>query len=178
MYKVFYNDRSAETYSNLDKLDEGLRKVFSHKLVNDVTLAFANGKDIYQGSFFDVEHYVGYIYDGNYFTTLWHLAQALSEEVDRNMKVEWFIQNIGVCARKDNGEEIELPWYDMIDDDYDHEEYGGKLASEIDNAVAEEIEKALEECKDLVKDGCFTFSFWESVFCIEIEEEENEDFNK
>ena len=175
MYKVIYNDRSAETYSNLDKLDEGLRKVFSHKLVNDVTLAFMSGKDIYSGRFFDVEHYVGYIYDGNYFTTLWQLAQALSKEVDRDTKVEWFIQNVGISARKDNGDEFDLPWYDMIEDDYDHEEYSGHLASEIDNAVAEEIEDALEKCKDLVEGGCFTFSFWESDFCIEIEEEGNED---
>lgn len=168
MYKVIYKDHRTPFYPNLTELISALRNDFSGRIVDDVE-ATLECQDRYYGRYFDIEHYVGYIYNDMSFTSLWTLAQTLAEEVDRDTKVDWFIQNIGVCARMDNGDEIELPWYDMIEDDYSEGKYDNALSSEIDYHTAKEINKALEE---LAPDsGSFVLSFWESNFNIEVEEE-------
>ena len=168
MYKVIYEGLYPSFYSNLTDLTNGLKNDFSDRIVNEVEKVMQNC-DRYNGRFFDVEHYTGYIYNGTSYTSTWNLAQTLAIEVDRDTKIEWFIQNVGICARMDNGDEIELPWYDMIYDDYDHEAYGSSLSSEIDYHTAKEINKALEEIAP--EKGSFTLSFWESEFTIEVEEE-------
>ena len=168
MYKVIYEGLYPSFYSNLTDLTNGLKNDFSDRIVNEVEKVMQNC-DRYNGRFFDVEHYTGYIYNGTSYTSTWNLAQTLATEVDRDTKIEWFIQNVGICARMDNGNEIELPWYDMIYDDYDRETYDSSLSSEIDYHTAKEINKALEEIAP--EKGSFTLSFWESEFTIEVEEE-------
>ena len=168
MYKVIYEGHCPSFYSSLTDLTNGLKNDFSDKIVNEVEKVMQNC-DRYNGRFFDVEHYVGYIYNDNSYTSLWNLAQTLATEVDRDTKIEWFIQNVGICARMDNGDEIELPWYDMIYDDYDHEAYDNALSSEIDYHTAKEINKALEALAP--ESGSFVLSFWDSSFNIEVEEE-------
>lgn len=169
MYKLDYlNAHTVEFYTNLTNLINALRNDFSDRIVNNVEEVMQSC-DRYQGRFFDIEHYTGYIYNGDSYTTLWNLAQTLAAEIDRDTKIEWFIQNVGICARMDNGDEIELPWYDMIYDDYDHEAYDNALSSEIDYHTAKEINKALEELAP--ESGSFVLSFWDSSFNIEVEEE-------
>lgn len=168
MYKLDYlNAHTVEFYTNLTNLINALRNDFSDRIVNNVEEVMQSC-DRYQGRFFDIEHYTGYIYNGDSYTTLWNLAQTLAAEIDRDTKIEWFIQNVGICARMDNGDEIELPWYDMIYDDYDHEAYDNALSSEIDYHTAKEINKALEELAP--ESGSFVLSFWDSSFNIEVEE--------
>lgn len=170
MYKVIYTDHRSPIYlSNLTDLTNSLKNDFSDRIVDEVKTVLQSD-DRYNGRFFDVEHYVGYIYNDMSFTTLWALAQILVEEVDRDTKIEWFIQNVGICARMDNDDEIDLPWYDMIDNDYDHNEYDESLSSEVDYRTAREIEKALEEL--VPESGSFVLSFWGSDFNIEVEEED------
>lgn len=170
MYKLTYHhNHRAETFKDFDLLADELNDSFSPKIINEVAQTFEE-HDYYRGAFFDVEHYVGYFYDGESYATLYSLALKLVKEVDEDTKVEWFIQNVGACARKDNGDEIELPWYDMFFDDYDHRAFDGILVEEVDGAVADEIEKALAEIAP--SSGCFVFSFWESDFDIEVEEED------
>lgn len=170
MYKLTYNHNyHTETFKSFDLLADELNKYFSPKIINKVAQAFEEG-DFYCNVFFTVGHYVGYFYKGSSYATLYALAEKLATEVDEGTKVDWFVKNIGVCARKDNGDEIELPWYDMIYDDYDHREYDGALANEIDSSVADEIEKALG--KVAPEKGSFNFSFWDSNFTIEVEEED------
>lgn len=168
MYKVIYKDHRTPIYPNLTELTSALKNDFSGRIVDDVE-ATLECQDRYYGRYFDIEHYVGYIYNDMSFTSLWALAQTLAEEVDRDTKVDWFIQNVGVCARMDNDDEIELPWYDMIEDDYNEGRYDNALSSEIDYHTAKEINKALEELAP--ESGSFVFSFWESDFNIEVEEE-------
>lgn len=168
MYKVTYEGLRPSSYANLTDLTNALKNDFSDRIVNEVEKVMQNC-DRYNGKFFNVEHYTGYIYNGNSFTSLWGLAQTLATEVDRDTKIEWFIQNVGVCARMDNGDEIELPWYDMIYDDYDHEAYDNSLSSEIDYHTAREINKALEKLAP--ESGSFVLDIWESSFNIEVEEE-------
>lgn len=168
MYKVTYEGCRPSFYANLTDLTSALKNDFSDGFVNKVEEAMKSC-DHYHYKFFSVEHYVGYIYDGNSFTSLWGLAQTLAAEVDRDTKIEWFIQNVGICARMDNGDEIELPWYDMIYDDYDHEAYDNSLSSEIDYHTAKEINKALEALAP--ESGSFVLSFWDSSFNIEVEED-------
>lgn len=168
MYKVIYEDHCPSYYATLTDLTSALKNDFSDRIVNEVEKVMQNC-DCYNGRFFNVEHYVGYIYNGDSYTSLWSLAQTLATEVDRDTKIEWFIQNVGVCARMDNGDEIELPWYDMIYDDYDHEAYDNSLSSEIDYHTAKEINKALEALAP--ESGSFVLSFWDCSFNIEVEEE-------
>lgn len=170
MYKVIYTDHRTPVYhSNLTELTKALNEDFSGRIVNEVK-AILECNDRYRGRYFDVEHYVGYIYNGDSFTTLWTLAQKLAEEVDRDTKIEWFIQNVGICARMDNGDEIELPWYDIIYEDYDHDKYSGALSYEIDYHTAREINKALEELAP--ESGSFVLSLGEFDFNVNIEVEE------
>lgn len=169
MYKVIYKDHRTPFYPNLTELTSALRNDFSGRIVDDVE-ATLECQDRYYGRYFDIEHYVGYIYNDMSFTSLWTLAQTLAKEIDRNTKIEWFIQNVGVCARMDNGDEIDLPWYDMFYNDYDDRTYDGVLAVEVDDSVADEIEKALKEIAP--EKGSFVLSFWESDFTIEVEEED------
>lgn len=177
MYTVKFNySYNEHRYPNFNSLIQTLEEDYSHKIVNDVREAFQKNKcKNFENKFFTIYHAIGYLYNDEYYASLYDLALALAGEVDQGMKVEWFIQNIGVCARKDNGDEIELPWYDMIDDDYDHREYGGNLADTIDEEIASEIMGAIEDAEELAEDGCFVLSFWEESFNIEIEEEEGDE---
>ena len=168
MYKVIYKDHRARFYPNLTELTSALRNDFSGRIVDDVE-ATLECQDLYYGRYFDIEHYVGYIYNDMSFTSLWALAQTLAKEVDRDTKIEWFIQNVGICARMDDGDEIELPWYDMIEDDYSEGKYDNVLSSKIDYHTAKKINKALDEIAP--EKGSFVLSFWESNFNIEVEEE-------
>ena len=171
MYKLTYNNSYAvTTFKNFDDLAEELNECFSPKIIDNVAQTLKE-HDTYHNAFFTVVHYVGYFYEGESYSSLYDLSQKLAKEVDEEAKVEWFMQNVGICARKDNGDEIYLPWYDMIYDDYDSKTYDGTLADEVDEAVADEIETALIKCKDMVTDNKFVLSFWESDFTIEIEEE-------
>lgn len=170
MYKLTYNHNyRTETFKSFDLLCDELNDYFSLKIINEVAQAL-EVSDTYRNAFFEIKHYVGYFYKGHSCSSLYVLAQELVKEIDEDEKTDWFIQNVGVCARKDNGDEIELPWYDMIFDDYGHREYNGALADEIDNSVADEIEKALAEIAP--EKGSFVFSFWESDFTIEVEEDD------
>lgn len=170
MYKLTYNHNyHTETFKSFDLLADELNDYFSPKIINEVMQAL-EVSDTYHNAFFEIEHYVGYFYKGRSCSSLYILAQELVKEIDEEEKVEWFIQNVGICARKDNGDEVELPWYDMIYDDYDHGEYDGMLADEIDSSVTDEIKKALKEI--VPGKGSFVFSFWESNFTIEVEEED------
>ena len=167
--KYHYNNFRTERFKSFDLLTDELNENFSPKVIGKVAEAFEVG-DSYHGEFFDVTHYVGYFYKGQSYVTLYALAEKLVAEVDEERKIDWFIENVGICARKDNGDEIYLPWYDLIYDDYDHKAYDGALVDEIDGALADEIEKALDEVA--TDKGSFTLSFWESDFTIEVEEED------
>lgn len=167
--KYHYNYYHTEKFKSFDLLADELNEYFSPKIISKVVEAF-EVSDFYHGAFFDVTRYVGYFYKGQSYATLYALAEELVKEVDEERKIDWFIENVGICARKDNGDEIYLPWSDMIYDDYDHKEYDGALADEIDGALADEIEKALGEVA--TDKGSFVFSFWESDFTIEVEEED------
>lgn len=170
MYKLTYNHNyRTETFKSFDLLADELNNYFSPKIINEVAQAL-EVSDTHRNAFFEIKHYVGYFYKGRSCSSLYVLAQELVKEVDEDEKIDWFIQNVGVCVRKDNGDEIELPWYDMIYDDYDHREYDGALADEIDNSVADEIENALGEIAP--EKGSFVFSFWGNNFTIEVEEED------
>jgi hypothetical protein len=170
MYKLTYNHNyHTETFKSFDLLTDELNEYFSSKIIDDVAQTFEKC-DYYSNVFFVVSHYVGYFYKGQSYATLYALAEKLVKEVDEERKVDWFIENVGICARKDDGGEIDLPWYDMICDDYDHKEYDGALVEEIDGALADEIEKALDEVA--TDKGSFVFSFWDSDFTIEVEEED------
>lgn len=170
MYKLTYNHTYAvTTFKNFDDLAEELNEYFSPKIIDKVAQAL-EVSDTYRNAFFEIKHYVGYFYKGKSCSSLYTLAQELVKEIDEDEKVDWFIQYVGVCARKDNGDEIELPWYDMIYDDYDHREYDGALADEIDNSVADEVEKALGEIAP--EKGSFVYSFLKQNFTIEVEEED------
>ena len=175
MYKLTYNHNCrycTKTFKDINSLLDELYDVFSLKLINEVAQTFEKN-NIYRGTYFDVDHYVGYFYKGESYTTLYTLAQKLVKEIDEETKIDWFIQNVGACARKDNGDEIELPWYDMFSDDYDHKAFDGYLADEVDDSVVDEIEKALE--KLIPKSGSFVFSFFGSDFNIEVEEDDRLD---
>lgn len=168
MYKLTYNHNyCTETFKSFDLLADELNEYFSPKIIDKVAQAFEES-DYYRNAFFTVSHYVGYFYKGSSYATLYALAEKLATEVDEQAKIDWFIENIGICARKDDGDEIYLPWHDMIYDDYDHKEYDGTLVDEIDGALADEIEKALDEIA--TDKGSFVFSFWDSNFTIEVEE--------
>lgn len=171
MYKLTYNHNyRTETFKSFDLLADELSAYFSPKIIDDVAQTF-EVSDIYRGAFFNIIHYVGYFYKGESYASTYALAEKLATEIDDvERKINWFIENIGICARKDNGDEIELPWYDMIYDDYDHKAYDGALADEIDEALADEIKKALDEIA--TDKGSFVFSFWESDFTIKAEEED------
>lgn len=170
MYKLNYRHTFGTlTFKSFDLLTDELKAYFSSKIIDDVAQTF-EVSDTYHNEFFDVSHYVGYFYKGQSYATLYALAVKLVEEVDEEKKIDWFIENVGICARKDNGDEIYLPWYDMIYNDYDHKEYDGALVDEIDGALADEIEKALDEIA--TDKGSFVFSFWDSDFTIEVEEED------
>ena len=170
MYKLTYNHTYAvTTFKSFDLLADELNDYLSPKIINEVAQAL-EVSDSYRNAFFEIKHYVNYFYEGRSYSSLYDLAEDIAKEVDEETKVEWFIQNVGICARKDSGDEIELPWDDMIYDDYDHREYDGILADEIDNSVADEIENALFEIAP--EKGSFVFSFWESDFTIEVEEED------
>lgn len=168
MYKVIYENHHTSTYPNFTELISALKNDFSGRIVDDVE-ATLECQDRYRGKYFDIEHYVGYFYKGESYSTLYTLAQKIVKEVDEDAKINWFMDYVGVCARKDNGDEINLPWYDMFSDDYDHKAFDGYLVEEVDDAVIDEIEKALEELAP--ESGSFVFSFWESDFNIEVEEE-------
>lgn len=171
MYKLTYsNSCTATTFKDFDSLAEELSECFSPKIIDKVAQTLEE-HHTYHNAFFTVIHYVGYFYEGKSYSSLYTLSQELAKEVDEEAKVEWFIQNVGVCARKDNGDEIYLPWHDMIYDDYDSKAYDGTLADEVDEAVADVIKEALIKCKDMAIDNKFVLSFWESDFTIEIEEE-------
>lgn len=170
MYKLTYNHNYAvTTFKSFDLLRDELNDYFSPKIINEVVQAL-EVTDTYRNAFFEIKHYVGYFYKGRSCPSLYALAQELVKEVDEDEKIDWFIQNVGVCARKDNGDEIELPWYDMIFDDYGHREYDGVLADEVDNSVAEVTENLLFEVAP--DKGSFVFSFWGQNFTIEVEEED------
>lgn len=170
MYKLTYrHNYRTESFKSFDLLVDELNDYFSSKIIDDVAQTF-EVSNTYHNVFFDVTHYVGYFYKGESYATLYALAEKLATEIDEERKIDWFIENVGVCARKDNGDEIDLPWYDMICDDYDHKTFDGALADEIDGALADEIEKALDEVA--TDKGSFVFSFWESDFTIEVEEED------
>lgn len=170
MYKLTYNHNyRTETFKSFDLLADELNEYFSPKIISEVAQAF-EVSDTYHNAFFDIKHYVGYFYKGESYSSLYTLAQKIVKDVDEETKVEWFIQNVGICARKDNGDEVVLPWEDMIYNDYDNREYDGVLVDEIDGSVADEIEKALDEIAP--EKGSFVFSFWESDFTIEVEEED------
>lgn len=167
--KYHHNNFRTEKFKSFDLLVDELSENFSPKVIDKVAQAF-EVSDTFHGAFFDVTHYVGYFYKGESYATTYALAEKLATEVDEETKVEWFIQNVGVCARKDDGDEIDLPWYDMFYDDYDHKAFDGNLVEEVDSAVAEEIDKALEEIAP--SSGSFVLSFWESNFNIEVEEDD------
>lgn len=170
MYKLTYNHNyHTETFKSFDLLADELNEYFSPKIINEVYQAF-EVSDTYHNAFFDIKHYVGYFYKGESYSSLYTLAQRIVKEVDEDTKINWFMDYVGVCARKDNGDEIDLPWYDMFSEDYDNRTYDGVLVKEVDDAVADEIEKALEEIAP--EKGSFVFSFWESDFTIEVEEED------
>lgn len=172
MYSLKYHyNYAVTTFKNFDLLADELNECFSPKIIDEVAQAFENGDATYRNSFFEINHYVGYYYEGESYSSLYTLAQKLAKEVDEEEKVEWFIQNVGICARKDNGDEIYLPWHDMFFDDYDNRAFDGTLVDEVDEAVANEIEKALIKCKDMATNNKFVLSFWESDFTIEVEEE-------
>ena len=167
--KYHYNNYRTEKFKSFDSLADELNENFSPRVIDKVAQTL-EVSDTFHGAFFDVTHYVGYFYKGESYATTYALAEKLVKEVDEDEKIDWFIQNVGVCARKDNGDEIELPWYDMIFDDYGHREYDGALADEIDNSIAEVIENALFEVAP--EKGSFVFSFWGQNFTIEVEEED------
>lgn len=170
MYKLtYYHNYRAETFKSFDLLADELNDYFSPKIINEVMQAL-EVSNTYRNAFFEIKHYVGYFYKGRSCSSLYTLARELVKEVDKEAKVEWFIDHIGVCARKDNGDEIDLPWYDMFYNDYDDRTYDGVLAVEVDDSVADEIEKALKEIAP--EKGSFVLSFWESDFTIEVEEED------
>lgn len=172
MYELTYNHSfryCKKAFKSFNLLADDLSNTFSSQIIDKVAQGL-EVSDTYHNAFFDIKHYVGYFYEGESYSSLYSLAQKIVKEVDEEAKVEWFIQNVGICARKDNGDEVELPWYDMIYDDYDNKEYDGMLADEIDSSVADEIEKALEEIAP--EKGSFVLSFWESDFTIEVEEED------
>lgn len=167
--KYHYNNYRTEKFKSFDLLADELNEYFSPKVIGKVADAL-EVSDTFHGAFFDITHYVGYFYKGESYATTYALAEKLATEVDEERKIDWFIENIGICARKDNGDEIELPWYDMIYDDYDHKAYDGALVDEVDGALADEIKKALDEIA--TDKGSFVFSFWESDFTIKAEEED------
>lgn len=171
MYKLTYNHSYAvTTFKNFDDLAEELNEYFSPKIIDKVAQALEEG-DYYHNSFFAVNHYVGYFYEGKSYSSLYDLAEDIVKEIDEETKIEWFIQNVGICARKDNGDEVYLPWHDMFFDDYNSKAYDGTLCDEVDSAVADEIEIALIKWKDIATNNKFVLSFWESDFTIEVEEE-------
>lgn len=167
--KYHYNNYRTEKFKSFDLLTDELNENFSPRVIGKVAEAF-EVSDSYHGAFFDVTRYVGYFYKGESYATLHALAEKLVTEVDEERKIDWFIENVGICARKDNGDEIYLPWGDMIYDDYDHKAFDGSLVEEVDMALADEIEKALGEVA--TDKGSFTLSFWKSDFTIEAEEED------
>lgn len=167
--KYHYNNYRTEKFKSFDSLADELNENFSPRVIDKVAQTL-EVSDTFHGAFFDVTHYVGYFYKGESYATTYALAEKLATEMDEERKIDWFIENIGICARKDNGDEIYLPWGDMIYDDYDHKVYDGALADEIDRVLADEIEKALDEIA--TDKGSFVFSFWESDFTIEVEEED------
>lgn len=172
MYKLSYNHSfryCEKAFKSFGLLADDLSNTFSSQIIDKVAQALEIS-DTYHNEFFEVKHYVGYFYKGESYSSLYSLAQKIVKEVDEEAKVDWFIDHIGVCARKDNGDEIDLPWYDMFYNDYDYRTYEGVLVKEVDDAVADEIEKALDEIAP--EKGSFVLSFWESDFTIEVEEED------
>lgn len=172
MYTLTYNHNfryCKKTFKSFDLLADDLSNTFSSKIIDKVAQAF-EVSDSYHNEFFDIKHYVGYFYKGESYSSLYTLAQKIVKEVDEDAKINWFMDYVGVCARKDNGDEINLPWDDMFCDDYDHKAFDGYLVKEVDDAVIDEIEKALDELAP--EKGSFVFSFWEQDFTIEVEEED------
>lgn len=172
MYELTYNHSfryCKKAFKSFGLLADDLSNTFSSQIIDKVAQALEIS-DTYHNEFFEVKHYVGYFYKGESYSSLYSLAQKIVKEVDEEAKVNWFMDYVGVCARKDNGDEINLPWYDMFCDDYDHKAFDGYLVDEVDDAVTDEIKKALFEIAP--EKGSFVFSFWESDFTIEVEEED------